>query len=74
MTTQEMAINELAKVGAVLVAFAPGVILARRIKPTFEGKAYVTWAVTPTGLTWGRYDMNRMAGIHDFAERVRLDA
>jgi hypothetical protein len=73
MTVQESALAELAKMGAVLVAFAPGVVLAKRIKPTFTSRPYVTWATGPTGLFWGRYDMTRIEGINDFVERVRME-
>ena len=74
MTVQEQAVNELAKVGAALVAIAPGVVLAKRIRPTFADKPYVTWAFGATGLFWGHYDMDRREGLLDFAERVANDS
>jgi hypothetical protein len=73
MTVQETALQELAKVGAVLVAVAPGVVLAKRLKPTFDGRPYVTWAFGSNGLFWGHYDLTRGEGLLDFAARVRDD-
>ncbi len=68
--------EELEKADSVMYAWARAefgfaIVLAKRRRPTFETRPFVTWGFGPSGLVWGHYDLTERGGFESFISRLR---